>query len=93
MMPRTIMFWVQPFIGKTLIRRSKIMALSQTKKKKLREAREREARIEYVKSCTWHPNKPLSVNPFLDYNYDQSAWLYIETGNEALKDFFPKPKE
>lgn len=65
------------------------MAMSPARKARLRAAAERAAREQYVLAAAVTKS---TVNPFLDTNWDDAARKYIETGDEALKADFPRPR-
>jgi hypothetical protein len=57
--------------------------------KKKQEQLARRARMDYVKSCSYGGH---ISTPFGDANWDSAAAKYIETGDESLKDRFPRPR-
>lgn len=63
--------------------------LRKAEKKEKKAQRER---YEYVLSAAFDKGKSL-ISPFLDVDWDNAARLYIQTGDESLKDEFPKPSE
>ena len=66
------------------------MSVTPARKARLRANKERAAREQYVLSAAVTRS---TVTPFLDTNWDAAARKYIETGDESLKEQFPKPRK
>ena len=59
------------------------MPLSKKKQEKAAKAK----RIQYVVDRSYNGS---ATNPFLDANWNNAARRYIETGDETLKEHFPR---
>ena len=66
------------------------MSMSPGRKARLKAKAERAVREQYVLAAG---NGRSTTNPFLDANWDEAARKYIETGDEALKAEFPRPRQ
>ena len=66
------------------------MTMSAGRKARLRAAADRAAREQYVLEAAFTRS---TVTPFLDTNWDAAARQYIDTGNESLKNDFPRPRQ
>jgi hypothetical protein len=62
------------------------------RKAQKKERLARQMRVEYVLSAALMKDKSL-ISPFLNAAADDAARVYINTGDESLKEFFPKPVE